>query len=130
MEGLGTTVQDLNEATLRAALWIDSERDQRTWSLQGGSEKSRRDFCVLAELAGTLLTKSPRTLAKIDGTDVSDSRDPIHRWFYFLKWTGAVTDDTIETEGTDGKFHVSEIDNVAKASSFAAGECFTYESIL
>ena len=36
-------------------------------SLQGGSEKSRRDFCVLAELAGTLLTKSPRTLAKIDG---------------------------------------------------------------
>lgn len=122
--------KDLNDATLVADLWIVTETDQRTWKVHGGSEKSRRDFLVLAELAGTLLTKSPRTLAKIDGTDVSDSRDPVHRWFYFLKWTGVMSNDAHRLEGTDDTVHISEIDNVAKASAGACAECAAYESIL
>ena len=69
-------------------------------------------------------------LQRVDDTDVTESETPLYRWLYFLRWTGSVTDDTIEVEGSDGKFHVSQIDNVVKASAKACSECSAYEAIL
>lgn len=111
---------------LRATLWRDVAEGSETWGVDGGSEKARRDFVVLSELAGRSLRRSARVWEQLAAEPWVNEPDDLERWLFFIKWAeGAAATGTVT--GTTGAFVITEIDDLAAAAARACSECHAYE---
>ena len=111
---------------LRATLWRNAAEGTETWGVNGGSEKARRDFGVLSELAGRLLCRSARAWAQVAAEAWKNEPDDFERWLFFVKWAeGAAPSGKVA--GTNGEFVITEIDDLATAAARACSECHAYE---
>ena len=120
--------RELDDPPLRAPVFNDIRTEPRRWKVVGGSEKFRREFNVVAELAGALLLKSSKTWAKISDPDVLESPRSTQRWLFFLLGTGTTTDQYLYDSADRRYARVDEIDNLAEASAKACSECSAYEA--
>jgi hypothetical protein len=112
---------------LRATLWRNVAEGNETWGVNGGSEKARRDFAVLTELAGRLLRRSPRVWARVAAEGWINEPDDFERWLFFIKWAEGVHRAAGTVTATNGEFILTEIDDLAAAAARACSECHAYE---
>ena len=112
---------------LRATLWRNAAEGTETWGVNGGSEKARRDFAVLTELAGRLLRRSPRVSARVAAEGWINEPDDFERWLFFIKWAEGAHHAAGTVTATNGEFILTEIDDLAAAAARACSECHAYE---
>lgn len=112
------------------AHWYE-DRGEATWQISPG-DKQGKEYASLCELAGSMLTRSPKVCAMLPDK-VRSKSDPIERWLEFLKERGElhVTGHGVVREGEGQETRsilLGSIENLPGASRQACIHCAACET--